>query len=59
MTKIDKVQSCAPKFIHGSNASIEKQKKIMPVEMQLRYTDWLFFKKCETGDIDCDVRCEM
>jgi hypothetical protein len=28
----------------------------MPVEMQLRYTDLLFFKKCETGDIDCDVR---
>jgi Reverse transcriptase (RNA-dependent DNA polymerase) len=56
VTKIDKVQSRALKFIHGSNASIEKQKKIMPVEMQLRYTDLLFFKKCETGDIDCDVR---
>jgi hypothetical protein len=56
ITKIDKVQSRALKFIHGSNASVEKQKKIMPVEMQLRYTDLLFFKKCETGDIDCDVR---
>jgi hypothetical protein len=56
MTKIDKVQSRAQKSIHGSNACIEKQKKIMTVEMQLRYTDLLFFKKCETGDIDCDMR---
>jgi hypothetical protein len=40
----------------NSYTSIEKQKKIMPVEMQVRYTDLLFFKKCETGDIDCDVR---
>jgi hypothetical protein len=50
--KIDRVQQRALKFIHGSNAPIKKQKKIKPVEMQLRYTDLLFFKKCETGDID-------
>jgi hypothetical protein len=28
----------------------------MQVEMQLRYNDLLFFKKCETGAIDCETR---
>jgi hypothetical protein len=27
----------------------------MPVEMQLRYNNLLFFEKLETGDIDWDV----
>ena len=54
--KIERVQKRALKFIHGSNPPLTTQKKVMPVEMQLRYTDLLFFKKCETGDTDCDVR---
>jgi hypothetical protein len=56
ITQIDRVQRRALKFIHGSNEPRTQQKKIMPVEMQLRYNDLLFFKKCETGVIDCDVR---
>jgi hypothetical protein len=52
--KIERVQRRALKFIHGSNPPLTK--KIMPVEMQLRYNDLHFFKKCETGDIDCNVR---
>ena len=54
--KIERLQKRALKFIHGSNPPLTTQKKVMPVEMQLRYTDLLFFKKCETGDTDCDVR---
>jgi hypothetical protein len=55
--KIERVQRRALKFIHGSNPPLTLQKKVMPVEMQLRYNDLHFFiKKCETGDIDCDVR---
>jgi hypothetical protein len=29
---------------------------MLPVQMQLRFIDLHFFKKCETGDIDRDVR---
>ena len=54
--KIERVQRRALKFIHGSNPPLSTQKKVMPVHMQLRYTDLHFFKKCEAGEIDCDVR---
>jgi hypothetical protein len=55
VNKIERVQRRALKFIHGSNPPVD-QKKLMPVAMQLRYNNLHFFKKCETGDIDCDVR---
>jgi Reverse transcriptase (RNA-dependent DNA polymerase)/Endonuclease-reverse transcriptase len=54
--KMERVQNRALRFIHGSHLPPAAQQKIMPVQMQLLYNDLHFFKKCETGDIDCNVR---
>ncbi|MGL5405370.1 MAG: hypothetical protein ACRDCT_21800, partial [Shewanella sp.] len=53
--KIEKIQRRALKFIHGKSAPAV-DKKLMPVCKQLAYNDLLFFKKCETGAIDCNAR---
>jgi Reverse transcriptase (RNA-dependent DNA polymerase) len=54
--KIERMQRRALKFVYGNNLPPREHQKIMPVQMQLRYNDLLFFKKCETGNIDCNVR---
>jgi hypothetical protein len=54
--KMVRLQRRSLRFIYGSHLPPVDQQKMMPVEMQLRYNDLVFFKKCETGDIDCNVK---
>jgi hypothetical protein len=54
--KFERMQKRALRFIYGKHLPPVAEQKLMPVQMQLRYNDLLFFKKCETGDTDCNAR---
>jgi ribonuclease P/MRP protein subunit RPP40 len=52
--KLVKVQKRALRFIYKNNAPPPRQQNIMPIEMQLRYNDLVFFKSCLSGATDFD-----
>ncbi|CAB3384942.1 Hypothetical predicted protein [Cloeon dipterum] len=52
MTKLERVQKRALRFIYGRQPPPPQETNIMPVEMHLKYTDLNFFKRCQGGAID-------
>ncbi|CAB3379727.1 Hypothetical predicted protein [Cloeon dipterum] len=59
MTKLERVQKRALRFIYGRQPPPPQETNIMPVEMHLKYTDLNFFKRCQGGAIDFDARARI
>jgi hypothetical protein len=57
--KLERVQKRALHFIHGRHLPPSCKTDIMPIDMHLKYTDLLFFKRCSSGAIDFDARARI
>jgi hypothetical protein len=58
-SSLEKVQKRGLHFIFGRHLPPPRQQGIMPISMQLRYTDLNFFKKCLSGATDFDARARI
>jgi hypothetical protein len=59
INKLSRVQNKSLRFIYGRHPPAPEMHKIMPLDMHLKYTDLLFFKKCVGGEIDFDARARI
>jgi Reverse transcriptase (RNA-dependent DNA polymerase) len=58
-SNLERIQKRGLHFIFGRHLPPPRQQGIMPISMQLRYTDLNFFKKCLSGATDFDARARI